>query len=168
MSRPRRILFYRHKLPVRLMHWINAFCLAIMLMSGLSIFNAHPILYCGKASDFSHPILSLDAMQTSDGVLHGSTLVGGHAFNTTGHHDLSFAARDGARGDGHRVEARTTETVDGRGGDGHRKAGEQRGHAGDVAIILAGLIGAADEHVIHRGGVEGGVADQIEHVSPSG
>jgi thiosulfate reductase cytochrome b subunit len=84
MGKPGRISFYRHKLPVRLMHWINAFCLAIMLMSGLSIFNAHPMLYWGQASDFNHPILSLDAMQSPDGALHGSTIVAGHAFNTTG------------------------------------------------------------------------------------
>ena len=32
--------FYRHRLPVRLMHWINVVCLTILLGSGLNIFNA--------------------------------------------------------------------------------------------------------------------------------
>ena len=50
---PRR--FYRHRLPVRVMHWINVACLVILLMSGLGIFNAHPALYWGKSSDFDHP-----------------------------------------------------------------------------------------------------------------
>ena len=36
--------FYRHRLPVRVMHWINVVCLTILLMSGLTIFNAHPAL----------------------------------------------------------------------------------------------------------------------------
>ena len=39
---------YRHRLPVRLMHWINVVCLTILLMSGLQIFNAHPALYWGR------------------------------------------------------------------------------------------------------------------------
>src|SRR5688572_17133941 len=33
---------YRHKLPVRLGHWLNVVCLFILIMSGLQIFNAHP------------------------------------------------------------------------------------------------------------------------------
>ena len=37
---------------VRAAHWINALCLAILLMSGLNIFNAHPALYWGKGSQF--------------------------------------------------------------------------------------------------------------------
>ena len=38
----------RHRLSTRLWHWINAATLAIMLMSGLMIFNAHPRLYWGQ------------------------------------------------------------------------------------------------------------------------
>jgi thiosulfate reductase cytochrome b subunit len=37
----------RHRLSTRLWHWVNAATLLIMLMSGLSIFNAHPRLYWG-------------------------------------------------------------------------------------------------------------------------
>ena len=51
----------RHSGLVRLTHWINAFCFIFLLMSGLQIFNAHPALYLGNASDFSHPLLSLHA-----------------------------------------------------------------------------------------------------------
>lgn len=38
---------YRHRLPVRIGHWINVVCLFILIMSGLQIFNAHPALYWG-------------------------------------------------------------------------------------------------------------------------
>ncbi len=41
-------LVARHRLSTRLWHWVNAVTLAIMLMSGLMIFNAHPRLYWGK------------------------------------------------------------------------------------------------------------------------
>ncbi|HTQ14611.1 MAG TPA: cytochrome b/b6 domain-containing protein [Rhizomicrobium sp.] len=79
-----RTFFYRHTLPVRAMHWTNAIVLAIMLMSGLQIFNATPALYWGKASDFAHPLVSFGATQNNDGSLNGFTQVGPWTFNTTG------------------------------------------------------------------------------------
>ncbi len=42
--------YYRHSLPLRVMHWSNVLFVAILLMSGLNIFNAHPALYWGKSS----------------------------------------------------------------------------------------------------------------------
>ncbi|WP_447764505.1 cytochrome b/b6 domain-containing protein [Sphingopyxis panaciterrae] len=39
---------YRHRLPTRIWHWVNAVTLLILLMSGLMIFNAHPRLYWGQ------------------------------------------------------------------------------------------------------------------------
>ena len=38
----------RHRLSTRLWHWTNALTIFIMLMSGLTIFNAHPRLYWGS------------------------------------------------------------------------------------------------------------------------
>lgn len=35
----------RHRWPTRLWHWVNVVTLLVMLMSGLTIFNAHPRLY---------------------------------------------------------------------------------------------------------------------------
>jgi thiosulfate reductase cytochrome b subunit len=75
--------FYRHRLPVRVMHWINVVCLSILLMSGLTIFNAHPALYWGQASSFDKPLLSIGAMRSPQGPV-GVTTVGGHRFETTG------------------------------------------------------------------------------------
>ena len=75
--------FYRHRLPVRLMHWINVLCLSILLMSGLTIFNAHPALYWGKDSTFDKPWLAITAAQMPGGVV-GVTRVAGHEFVTHG------------------------------------------------------------------------------------
>jgi thiosulfate reductase cytochrome b subunit len=77
-------MFYRHALPVRIMHWVNAVVLVIMFMSGLQIFNAHPALYWGKTADFDHPILALTATQDAQGNLKGVTQIGDWQFNTTG------------------------------------------------------------------------------------
>ncbi len=38
---------YRHRLPVRVWHWVNAVAMVGLFMSGLMIFNAHPRLYWG-------------------------------------------------------------------------------------------------------------------------
>jgi thiosulfate reductase cytochrome b subunit len=77
--------FYRHSLWVRLSHWINAVCLAILLLSGLNIFNAHPALYWGSASDFNHPALMLGALENGEGgIASGVTSIGHHQFDTTG------------------------------------------------------------------------------------
>lgn len=80
----RRRVVYRHTLPLRIMHWINAICLLILLGSGLQIFNAHPALYWGQRSTFDHPWLRLGATQTANGKLHGVTTLGSHHFDTTG------------------------------------------------------------------------------------
>ena len=39
---PKRRRYYRHTLPVRIMHWVNVVAFFVLLMSGLQIFNAHP------------------------------------------------------------------------------------------------------------------------------
>lgn len=41
-------LIYRHKLATRVWHWVNALTIAVLLMSGAMIFNAHPRLYWGQ------------------------------------------------------------------------------------------------------------------------
>ncbi len=76
---------YRHKLPVRIMHWINVVCFFVLLMSGLNIFNAHAALNIGKSSyNGQAPILEMNAVQTNTGKLIGYTTIFGHKFNTTG------------------------------------------------------------------------------------
>ena len=36
---------YRHPLPVRVWHWVNAAAVVVLLMTGLLIFDIHPHLY---------------------------------------------------------------------------------------------------------------------------
>ncbi|MGH8215908.1 MAG: cytochrome b/b6 domain-containing protein [Rhodanobacteraceae bacterium] len=83
-ARTVRRIVYRHTLPLRIMHWINAICLLILLGSGLQIFNAHPALYWGQRSHFDRPWLQLGATRTADGKLHGVTTLGSQRFDTTG------------------------------------------------------------------------------------
>jgi thiosulfate reductase cytochrome b subunit len=78
-------LYYRHRLPVRIMHWINVVAFFLLLMSGLQIFNAHPSLYWGRSSYSGQPpVLQMQAQKTQDGSLIGVTTVLGHEFITTG------------------------------------------------------------------------------------
>ncbi len=87
---------YRHRLPVRVMHWINVVCLTILLMSGLQIFNAHPALYWGKISTFDHPILSMSTADADSDNPKGVTTVLGHPFETTGVLGVSKDGQDQA------------------------------------------------------------------------
>ena len=75
--------FYRHRLPIRVMHWTNVVCMTILLMSGLNIFNAHPALYWGQGSTFERPWVSIGAEDTPAGPV-GRTRIAGHDFDTTG------------------------------------------------------------------------------------
>jgi thiosulfate reductase cytochrome b subunit len=76
-------LVYRHRLPVRVMHWINVACLTILLMSGLQIFNAHPALYWGQDSRDSTRVLHVTQRQVG-GQWHGITQIGPVVFDTHG------------------------------------------------------------------------------------
>src|SRR5271166_2000743 len=64
-------------------HWVGVACVAILLMSGLQIFNAHPALYLGQASRFEHPVVSIRTAE-KDGREIGVTDILGQRFNTTG------------------------------------------------------------------------------------
>jgi thiosulfate reductase cytochrome b subunit len=81
--KPNKVLVARHSVAVRVAHWINAASLAFLLLSGLQIFNAHPALYWGQASDFGHAWLAMGAY-SSGGTLHGVTKVGPALLHTTG------------------------------------------------------------------------------------
>jgi thiosulfate reductase cytochrome b subunit len=86
-------LYYRHALPVRVMHWINVVALTIMFMSGLQIFNAHSELNWGKSSyDGMPPVLTISSRANANGQITGFTRVFGHEFDTTGVLGVSKAA----------------------------------------------------------------------------
>ncbi len=82
------LLVYRHAFVVRVTHWVGVLSLVILVMSGLQIFNAHPALYAGQASDFARPVASIGTEQRNGREI-GATEVFGHTFNTTGFLGLS-------------------------------------------------------------------------------
>ncbi len=87
----RIIRCYRHSLPVRIMHWINVVLLAILLMSGLSIFNAHPALYWGEQSYGGvPPFMVMQGRLTKEGEIYGVTRIFGREFITTGFLGASY------------------------------------------------------------------------------
>lgn len=79
----------RHRLSTRLWHWVNAFTVFIMLMSGLMILNAHPRLYWGQyGANFDHAWLEVGSDEDSGYLRVGSVIV-----DTTGF--LGYRERDG-------------------------------------------------------------------------
>jgi thiosulfate reductase cytochrome b subunit len=88
-------LIYRHTLWVRLAHWVNVLCIAVLLMSGMQIFNAHSSLYWGKAGNEGDPsFFSIYAEEQLEGPPIGWVKVGDHTFNTTGYLGV-FTDKDG-------------------------------------------------------------------------
>ena len=92
VARPARRV-YRHRVPVRVMHWVNVVSMTVLLMSGLNIFNAHPALYWGHESSFATPWISFGARNTPNGPV-GYTRIGGTEFDTTGVLGLSPTGAD--------------------------------------------------------------------------
>ncbi len=67
---------YRHRLPVRIWHWVNAVTLLILLMSGLMIFNAHPRLYWGDyGANADHAWLAIAAQGDTGYLRIGETRI---------------------------------------------------------------------------------------------
>ena len=84
-SAPPNYLYYRHTLPVRIMHWTNFIALTILFMSGLHIFNAHSALYWGDSSYSGRaPLLQITTRDGAGGERVGVTRVFGREFETTG------------------------------------------------------------------------------------
>jgi thiosulfate reductase cytochrome b subunit len=81
---PRREVIYRHSRVVRVTHWLNVLVIALLLMSGLQIFNAHPSLYWGAFGADADPSWLSAGARSSGGALHGVLRIGGASFDTTG------------------------------------------------------------------------------------
>jgi thiosulfate reductase cytochrome b subunit len=82
---PEGRLVARHSALVRVCHWVNAICFVVLLMSGMQIFNASPLLTWAQTTNFDRPFFSLSARHDDDGnATAGLTRIFGHAFNTTG------------------------------------------------------------------------------------
>lgn len=87
------IVVKRHHIFTRIWHWLNAVVATILLMSGLSIFNAHPQLYWGDfGSREDYAWLQIDDTRTT-----GFVRVGEARVETTGVLGLSLDANDNVR-----------------------------------------------------------------------
>ena len=72
-----------------------------------------------------------------------------HGFDAAGNHQLGFASTDGPGGAAHCIHAGTAQAVDGAARHVYRQACQQKGHAGNVAVVFAGLVGTAVENVVN-------------------
>lgn len=78
--RPRAPLVFRHRLSTRLWHWLNALTIIVLLMSGLTIFNAHPRLYWGEyGANNDYALLEINNSRAG-----GYLRIGSWQVNTTG------------------------------------------------------------------------------------
>jgi thiosulfate reductase cytochrome b subunit len=85
LRRPRRLLVDRHTLVTRLTHWINLLCVAVLLMSGLQIFNAHLALYWGQSgSDTDRAVFEIGSDDSGGGPPAGFAGIGSSTFETSG------------------------------------------------------------------------------------
>ncbi len=77
-----------------------------------------------------------------------------HRFHPARDEDVAVADGDrvGRRVD--RLEPGAAQAVDGQPANRDGVAGQEQRHAGDVAIVLAGLVGAAEDHVLDDGRVD--------------
>ena len=75
---------FRHPLPVRAAHWAAVLAMAVLLLSGLQILNAHPAFYWGEVSRFAHPVMEIASVTTPEGELRGEVRIGKAAIDTTG------------------------------------------------------------------------------------
>ncbi len=76
---------YRHPLPVRVWHWVNAAAVVVLLMTGLLIFDIHPHLYWGEVGqEGDGAFLSLSGTHLDRTVPETQLQIGGWRWNTTG------------------------------------------------------------------------------------
>src|SRR5262249_37801335 len=62
----------------RIMHWVNALCVVVVLMSGLQIFNAHPRLYWGQyGANFDKALITLEPARPGEHAFPGWATVPG-------------------------------------------------------------------------------------------
>ena len=84
----------------------------------------------------------------------------GHRFDAAADEHVAVADRDRVRRRVDRLEPRAAQPVDGQATDLDREVREQERHPRDVAVVLAGLVGAAEDDVLDEAGVDAGTVHQ--------
>ena len=99
--------------------------------------------------ELGHPELRLRSVQVGGTNGKGSTCAFlDSILRAAGHEEVAVAGDHGMTGADDGGEPRRAEPVDGDARDRVRQAREQRGEAGDVAVVLARLVGAAEPDVL--------------------
>ncbi len=83
-----------------------------------------------------------------------------HLLDAAGDDQIRLAGLHQARRVGEGLHARAAQPVDRHAGHRDRQAGEQEAHARDVAVVLAGLVGAAGDDVVDALGRDAGALEQ--------
>ena len=78
----------------------------------------------------------------------------GHRLHPAGQHDVRVAGLDRPRGLHRGVQRRAAQPVHRHRRHRDRQAGQQHRHPADVAVVLAGLVGTAPDHVPDHGRVQ--------------
>ena len=85
-------LVRRHKLATRLWHWTNAIAMFVMIMSGLMISNAHPMLYWGQyGANLDTPWLNLNDWIAGGRFPGWATIPSSYSLADGRHWHLAFA-----------------------------------------------------------------------------
>jgi hypothetical protein len=82
-----------------------------------------------------------------------------HRLDPPADEHVAVPDRDRVRRGVHRLEARPAQPVDREPADLDRQSGEEQRHPRDVAIVLAGLVGAAEDHVLDESRVDAALVE---------
>ena len=80
----------------------------------------------------------------------------GHRFDAAADEHVAVADRDGVGGRVDRLEAGPAQPVDGQAADLDREVRQEQRHPRDVAVVLAGLVGTAEDDVLDERRIEPG------------
>ena len=83
----------------------------------------------------------------------------GHVFHAAGDEHVALACLHRLGRARRRLQPGAAQPVHRLPGHLDRQAGEQQRHARDVAVVLARLVGAAEDHVVDRGRIDSGALD---------
>ena len=91
----------------------------------------------------------VDRVAAAEGAVHlGHDKRGAaHALHAAGNHQAGLAGADGAGGGADRVQPRAAQAVDGGPRHVNRQAGQQAAHVRHIAVVFAGLVGTAKQHI---------------------
>jgi hypothetical protein len=76
-----------------------------------------------------------------------------HALTAAGNDQIGFASPNRARRHCNRIESRAAEAVESHSAGAVGQPRKQPGHSREVAIVLARLVGAAEDHIVQLGPV---------------